>query len=110
MAISSLFKCAGIGLFSMPAFSKRNPPRSIPLKPHRTVYDGQTRSMLETDQKLAGIDSNDKDINKNTDGSVTVWFAPTAPAGRNLGWTRKHLGGNHAGQKLERGLAPLRTA
>jgi hypothetical protein len=40
------------------------------------VYDGQTRSMLETDQKLAGLDSTQKDIQKNPDGSVTVWFAP----------------------------------
>jgi hypothetical protein len=32
----------------------------------------QTRSMLETDQKLAGLDSTLKDIKKNADGSVTV--------------------------------------
>ena len=44
------------------------------------VYDGQTRSMLETDQKLAGLDSNDKNIKKNADGSVTIWFAPKPPA------------------------------
>ena len=40
------------------------------------VYDGQTRSMLETDQKLAGLDSNQPGIKKNPDGSVTVWFGP----------------------------------
>jgi hypothetical protein len=28
------------------------------------VYDGQTRSILETDQKLAGLDSNQKGIEK----------------------------------------------
>jgi hypothetical protein len=53
-----------------------------------TVYDGQTRSMLETDQKLAGIDSNQKDIKKNADGSVTVWFAPKAPAGQEANWVQ----------------------
>jgi hypothetical protein len=52
------------------------------------VYDGQTRSMLETDQKLAGLDSNDKAIKKNPDGSVTVWFGPKAPAGQESNWVQ----------------------
>jgi hypothetical protein len=52
------------------------------------VYDGQTRSMLETDQKLAGLDSNQKDIKKNADGSVTVWFGPKAPAGQETNWVQ----------------------
>jgi hypothetical protein len=52
------------------------------------VYDGQTRSMLETDQKLAGLDSNDKKIKKNADGSVTVWFAPKAPVGQEGNWVQ----------------------
>jgi hypothetical protein len=52
------------------------------------VYDGQSRSMLETDQKLAGVDSNDKSIKKNPDGSVTVWFGPKAPAGRESNWVQ----------------------
>ncbi|HEV7335970.1 MAG TPA: DUF1254 domain-containing protein [Bosea sp. (in: a-proteobacteria)] len=52
------------------------------------VYDGQTRSMLETDQKLAGLDSNKKDIKKNPDGSVTVWFGPKAPAGQESNWVQ----------------------
>ncbi len=45
-----------------------------------TVYDNQTRSMLETDQKLAGLDSTLPGLKKNDDGSVTVWFAPKAPS------------------------------
>jgi hypothetical protein len=52
------------------------------------VYDGQTRSILETDQKLAGLDSNKSDIKKNADGSVTVWFGPTAPAGHEANWVQ----------------------
>jgi hypothetical protein len=52
------------------------------------VYDGQTRSILETDQKLAGLDSNQKGIEKNPDGSVTVWFAPKAPAGHEANWVQ----------------------
>jgi hypothetical protein len=52
------------------------------------VYDGQTRSMLETDQKLAGLDSNKPDIKKNADGSVTVWFGPKAPTGQEANWVQ----------------------
>jgi hypothetical protein len=52
------------------------------------VYDGQTRSMLETDQKLAGLDSTKSDIKKNADGSVTVWFGPKAPAGQETNWVQ----------------------
>ena len=52
------------------------------------VYDGQHRSMLETDQQLAGLDSTQKGIKKNPDGSVTVWFAPKAPAGQESNWVQ----------------------
>jgi hypothetical protein len=52
------------------------------------VYDGQTRSMLETDQKAAGLDSTQKGIQKNADGSVTVWFAPKSPVGHESNWVQ----------------------
>ena len=52
------------------------------------VYDGQTRSMLETDQKLAGLDSTKPDIKKNADESVTVWFGPIAPQGQETNWVQ----------------------
>ena len=63
-----------------------------------TIYDNQTRSMLETDQKLAGIDSTLPDLKSNADGSVTVWFAPTAPQGHETNWvqTRPGKGWNSA--------------
>jgi hypothetical protein len=51
-----------------------------------TVYDNQTRSMLETNQNLAGIDSTLPNIKKNADGSVTIWFGPKAPAGQENNW------------------------
>jgi len=50
------------------------------------VYSGQHRSMLETDQKLAGLDSNSPSIKANNDGSYTVWFGPKAPAGHEGNW------------------------
>jgi hypothetical protein len=69
------------------------------------AYDGQTRSMLETDQKLAGIDSNDKSIKINPDGSVTVWFAPKAPAGQESNWVQTMPGKDWNG--MLRLYAPL---
>jgi len=69
------------------------------------VYDGQTRSMLETDQKLAGLDSNDRNIKKNADGSVTIWFAPRAPAGQEANWVQTTPG--KSWNSLLRLYAPL---
>jgi hypothetical protein len=71
-----------------------------------TVYDGQTRSMLETDQKLAGLDSTEKGIKKNTDGSVTVWFAPKAPLGQENNWVQTMSG--KGWNSLLRLYAPLK--
>jgi len=53
-----------------------------------TVYDNQTRSLLPTDQKLAGVDSTLPGIRKNPDGGVTVWFGPTPPAGYEGNWVQ----------------------
>jgi hypothetical protein len=52
------------------------------------VYDNQTRSLLETDQKLAGLGSTTPGIKTNPDGSVTVWFGPRAPAGQESNWVQ----------------------
>jgi hypothetical protein len=50
------------------------------------VYSGQHRSMLETDQKLAGLDSNNPSVKPNADGSYTMWFGPKAPEGHEGNW------------------------
>lgn len=52
------------------------------------VYDNQTRSLLETDQKAAGVDSLHPGLKANADGSVTVWFAPKPPAGQENNWVQ----------------------
>lgn len=57
-----------------------------------TVYDSQTRSMLETDQKSAGVDSTSKDLRRNEDGSYTVWFGPEAPKGHEGNWVHTRAG------------------
>lgn len=53
-----------------------------------TVYDGQTRGLLETDQKNAGIDSNGKNVEANADGSYTIYFGPKAPKGKADNWVQ----------------------
>jgi hypothetical protein len=52
------------------------------------VYDSQTRSMLQTDQQFPGIDGNTEGLEINADGSVTVYFAPTAPEGHESNWVQ----------------------
>jgi hypothetical protein len=53
-----------------------------------TVYDNQTRSLLPTDQKSAGVDSNAADLKRNADGGATIWFGPEAPAGMQANWVQ----------------------
>ena len=50
-----------------------------------TVYDSQTRSLLETDQRSAGLDSN-SGPKAGPNGSYTVWFGPRAPTGKESNW------------------------
>ena len=51
-----------------------------------TVYDAQTRSMLQTDQAAPSLDSVQRDPELNQDGSIDVWFAPEAPEGKEANW------------------------
>ena len=67
------------------------------------VYDNQHRSLLETDQKAAGMDSTLSHVKKNADGSTTVWFGPKRPPDRG------QLGADVAGQRLQRDLPALRA-
>ena len=53
-----------------------------------TVYDNQTRSVLPTDQKMAGVDSTLPGIKKNPDGGATVWFGPKPPVGNEGNWVQ----------------------
>ncbi|HIF93691.1 MAG TPA: DUF1254 domain-containing protein [Myxococcales bacterium] len=63
-------------------------PSPIPAKDFWSfmVYDGQTRSVLETDQKTGGLDSNNPSVTANDDGSFTMWFGPKAPRGHEGNW------------------------
>jgi len=60
-------------------------PPNIPMKDFWsfTVYDNQTRSMLQTDQQFPSVNSTDKGVETNADGSTDVWFGPAVPKGVN---------------------------
>ena len=64
-------------------------PPNIPVKDFWsfTLYDNQTRSMLQTDQRFPGLSSVDSTPPKaNADGSYDVYFGPKAPAGKQSNW------------------------
>ncbi len=65
-------------------------PPNIPAKDFWSfvVYDNQTRSMLQTDQRLPSIGSDKKGVVINADSSVDVWFGPTAPKGHEANWVQ----------------------
>jgi len=47
-----------------------------------TVYDNQTRSMLQTDQRFPSILSGQKGLRPDSDGSITLHFGPNEPRDR----------------------------
>ena len=65
-----------------------NLPPNVPAKDFWsfTLYDNQTRAMLQTDQQFPGIDSNKEGLEKNSDGSYDIYFGPSAPAGKEANW------------------------
>ena len=65
-------------------------PPNIPAKDFWSfvVYDNQTRSMLQTDQRFPSIGTEKKGVVSNADGSVDVWFGPTAPKGHESNWVQ----------------------
>ncbi|WP_018969895.1 DUF1254 domain-containing protein [Rubritalea marina] len=53
-----------------------------------TIYDTQTRSMLQTDQEACGVDSLQDGLRYNKDGSIDIYFAPKAPPGFEKNWVQ----------------------
>jgi hypothetical protein len=65
-------------------------PPNIPAKNFWsfTLYDTQSRSMLQTDQQFPSVSSLNKALIVNTDSSVDVYFGPKAPAGKESNWVQ----------------------
>merc|ERR1719321_2570497 len=64
-------------------------PKDVPAKDFWSlvVYDPQTRSMLQTSQPYPSKNSErNKDMIKNSDQSITIWFGPDAPQGLESNW------------------------
>mgnify|MGYP003640348401 CR=1 FL=1 len=53
-----------------------------------TIYDTQTRSMLQTSQSYPTVGSQSDGFQKNADGSYDVYFSPTAPQGKEGNWVQ----------------------
>ena len=53
-----------------------------------TLYDNQTRSMLQTDERFPGIDNNKPGMIQNDDGSWDIYFGPKAPKGQENNWVQ----------------------
>ena len=51
-----------------------------------TVYDTQTRSLLQTDQPFPTVGSQSEGFGQNEDGSYDVYFGPEPPEGKQGNW------------------------
>ncbi len=63
-------------------------PPNVPAKDFWsfTIYDTQTRSMLQTDQQFPGLDNNQTGLVPNDDGSYDIYFGPQPPEGKENNW------------------------
>lgn len=78
---------AGKPLDGSKAYKIHLPP-NVPAKDFWsfTLYDNQTRSMLQTDQRFPGIDVNKPGLEQNADGSYDLYFSPQPPEGLENNW------------------------
>ncbi len=67
-----------------------NLPAGIPARTFWSLvlYDNQTRSMLQTDEPHPSIGSQRPGVVIEPDGSVDIWFGPTAPVGHEGNWVQ----------------------
>ena len=62
-------------------------PANVPVKDFWaiTTYDLDTAA-YQRDIAKSSIDSNQKGLKKNKDGTVTIYFGPKAPKGKESNW------------------------
>ncbi|GAB3317921.1 hypothetical protein GCM10027451_36240 [Geodermatophilus aquaeductus] len=53
-----------------------------------TVYDASTRCLVDNEQQRGDRGSRDADLVHNDDGSIDLWFGPTAPMGKESNWVQ----------------------
>ena len=65
-----------------------NLPANVPARQFWafTLYNVQTRSMLQTDQRFPEISSKNPELMQNKDGSYDIYFGPKPPAGKENNW------------------------
>ncbi len=73
---------------------KLNVPAPIPVVDFWSVvlYDPQTRSELQTGQPYPSKNGSKDDLAVNEDGSIDLYFGPTAPAGHEDNWIQTVAG------------------
>ena len=84
-------------------------PPNIPAKDFWSVlvYDPQTRSMLQTDQRFPSLSSQSESLVTNPDGSVDIYFGPEPSAGNEANWIQTIPGkGFFVGLRLYGPLEP----
>jgi hypothetical protein len=57
-----------------------------------TVYDIENRLLIRNDIEKSGINSRQKSLIKNADGSVDFYFGPKAPEGKGPNWVQTNKG------------------
>ena len=70
-------------------------PANAPVKQYwsATVYDRATHALIRNLPRPSRSSQN-PELLKNTDGSVDIYFAPKAPAGKEANWVPTSAGGN----------------
>lgn len=63
-------------------------PRDVPVNNFWavTLYDTQTRSLLQTSQTFPTVGSQTEGFQQNADGSFDVYFGPEPPEGQDANW------------------------